>query len=171
MNSPNDLHTHRTRVPIETIAAHSNKWRRAADRGSSIGRLLIVPVVLCALLGPPTRLWAKAAAPPMRVSVSDLAREPQQYDKQRVLVSGVVRAMVFQRGRRGSEYVLMTLEELRGALQEPPPSVNVVTADLPRVKVGEQILVRGVYYVAGMEAGRSYDHFIDAEEIRRERAA
>ncbi len=132
--------------------------------------VLIALAVLVGSMGASTRLWAKEAASPLRVSVGDLVREPQRYDKQRVLVSGVVRSIEFQRGRRGSEYLLLTLEEIHAESQKQLPSVSVVTADLPRLKVGEQILVQGVYYVEGKQAGRSYERFIDAEEIRRENA-
>jgi hypothetical protein len=103
----------------------------------------------------------------MRVSVGDLVREPQRYDKQRVLVSGVVRSIEFQRGRRGSEYIMLMLAEIHSTSQESGPAVTVVSLDIPRVKVGEQVLVRGVYYVEGKQAGRAYERFIDAEEIRR----
>lgn len=154
------------------MTAYSSKWRRLLGRGASAGVVLAVFMLFCAPPGPLTELWAKEVhPPPVRVSIGDLAREPQRYDKQRVLVSGVVRAIEFQRGRRGSEYLLLTLEEIHAAPERRAPSVSVVTSDIPRVGVGDQIVVQGVYYVEGKEAGRPYERFIDAEEIRRERAA
>jgi hypothetical protein len=166
-----NLKRHPFRFRPIVMTAHSSKWRCLVGRGAPVGVVLAVLTLLCMPPGPLTKLWAKEAEPPVRVSISDLAHEPQRYDKQRVLVSGVVRAIEFQRGRRGSEYLLLTLEEIHAAPEGRAPSVSVVTADIPRVGVGDQIVVQGVYYVEGKEAGRFYERFIDAEEIRRERAA
>lgn len=152
------------------MTAHSSKWRCAVGSGFSAVMVLVALAVLCGSIGVSTKLWAKEAASPLHVSVGDLAREPQRYDKQMVIVSGVVRSIEFQRGRRGSEYLLLTLEEIRAESKEQLPTVNVVTQDIPRVKIGEQLLVRGIYYLEGKQAGRPYERFIDAEEIKRESA-
>lgn len=152
------------------MMAHSSKWRYAVGSGFSALMVSIALAVLCGLIGAPARLWAKEAAPPRHVSVGDLAREPQRYDKQMVIVSGVVRSIEFQRGRRGSEYLLLTLEEIHAGPQQQLPTINVVTQDVARVQIGEQLLVRGIYYVEGKQAGRPYERFIDAEEIKRESA-
>ncbi|HTP42796.1 MAG TPA: hypothetical protein VML36_10275 [Nitrospiria bacterium] len=139
-------------------------------RGVSIGIALMAPTVLLAWLGGQPVLEAREAQP-LHVSIGDLSKEPERYDKQMVLVSGMVRSIEFQRGRRGSEYLLLTLEEIHGVLPGPRQSVNVVTQSVLRVKIGEQLQVRGVYYLEGNEAGRAYERFIDAEEIKQENAA
>jgi len=141
-------------------------------RGYSMG---IAPMML-ALLGllfvDLPRPWAMDTTgfEPLHASIGDLEQEPQRYDKRMVIVSGVVRSIEFQRGRRGSEYLLLTLEEIHAAPQQQRPTVSVVTQDLTRVQVGEQILVRGVFYIEGNQGGRPYERFIDAEEIKRESA-
>jgi len=165
------LKRHPFRFCSIVMTAYSSKWRRIVGRGALAGGLIVTLAVCGVQFGSLERLWAKEPTPPRHVSIGDLVREPQRYDHQRVEVSGVVRSIEFQRGRRGSEYALLTLEEIHAGPQEGVPSVSVVTADLPRVKVGEQLLIRGVYYIEGKQAGRPYERFIDAEEIRRERAA
>jgi hypothetical protein len=141
-------------------------------RGNLSGIAPVALALLCALFIALPRLWATGAVnvEPLRVSIGDLDREPQRYDKRMVIVSGVVRAIEFQRGRRGSEYLLLTLEEIHADLQPQRPTVSVVTHDLTRVKVGEQLLVRGVYHLEGNQGGRPYKRFIDTEEIKRESA-
>ena len=134
-----------------------------------------IALALCGALFaslPLPRSWAtdSTGKEPPRVSISDLDQEPQQYDNRMVLISGLVRSVEFQRGRRGSEYLLLTLEEIHGASPEPHQSVKVVTHELTRVKVGEQILVRGIYHIKGNQGGRTYEGFIDAEEIKQENA-
>jgi len=168
MNNPAILFS-RSRV---IMATHSSRWRRSVGRGWLAAAVVVMlPVILCLQPGVSMNLWAKEAPPPLRVSVGDLAREPQRYDKQMVIVSGVVRAIEFQRGRRGSEYLLLTLEEIHAGPHEQLPTVSVVTQDIPRLNVGDQVVVRGVYYIEGKQGGRPYERFIDAEEIKRESAA
>jgi len=154
------------------MMAHSSKRRGMMGRGYSAGIVPIALALLCVFFAASPRLWATdtKSVEPLRVSVGDLEREPQRYDKRMVIVSGVVRSIKFQQGRRGSEYLLLTLGEIHAGSQTQLPTVNVVTQELTRVKVGEQLLVRGVYYIEGKEAGRSYERFIDAEEIKRESA-
>jgi hypothetical protein len=139
-------------------------------RGHSLGIAVLGPALLLAWLGGPVLLEA-GEAPPLRVSIGDLAKEPQRYNKQMVLVSGMVRSVEFQRGRRGSEYLLLILEEIHGVSPGPHHSVNVVTQSVLRLNIGEQLLVRGIYYLEGNEGGRSYERFIAAEEIKHESAA
>jgi hypothetical protein len=79
--------------------------------------------------------------------------------------------MVLQQGRRGSEYVELTLQERGTARSTDPPVVTVVSLTIPRLRVGEAALVRGVYHREGKQAGRPYEFFIDADEIRRDSAA
>jgi len=143
------------------------------NRSRSIGIALLAPIlVLAGLGGPATFLLANDTPPaPLRVTVGDLVKAPQRYDKRMVQVSGVVRSIEFQQGRRGSEYLLLTLEEIHGVSPAPRPSVKVVTQYVLRVQIGEQLLVRGVFYIEGKEAGRPYERFIDAEEIKTESAA
>jgi hypothetical protein len=141
-------------------------------RGYSAGIAPIALALLCTLFVALPRPWAGDATgdEPLRASISDLGREPQRYDKRMVIISGVVRSIEFQRGRRGSEYLLLLLEEIHAEPRQQPPTVNVVTHDLTRVKVGQQILVRGIYHITGNQGGRTYEGFIDVEEIKLESA-
>jgi hypothetical protein len=105
---------------------------------------------------------------PMLVTVSELAAEPGQYDGHRVVVTGRVRSMEMQMGRRGSEYMVIILEEdpepASGAIQP----VQVYSPTVPKVQEGELALVQGVYHKEGKQAGRLFDHFVDAEVILRQ---
>jgi hypothetical protein len=141
-------------------------------RGHSTGIAAMMLALLGLLFVALPRPWATdtTGVEPLRASIGDLEREPQRYDKRLVIVSGVVRSIEFQRGRRGSEYLLLMLEEIHAGPQQQRPAVSIVTQDLTRVKVGEHILVRGVYHIEGNQGGRPYERFIDAEEIKRESA-
>ncbi|MBI3609988.1 MAG: hypothetical protein HY204_04690 [Nitrospirae bacterium] len=103
----------------------------------------------------------------MLVSVSDLAAEPGQYDGHRVVVTGRVRSMEMQIGRRGSEYLMLTLEEDSPTSSGTIQPVQVFSPTLPKVQEGDHALVQGVYHKEGKQAGRFFDHFVDAEVILR----
>ena len=104
---------------------------------------------------------------PMQVTVSDLASEPKQYDGHRVVVTGRVRSMEVQLGRRGSEYLIIVLEEDSPASSEKVKPVQVYIPTVPKVREGDRALVQGVYHIEGKQAGRNFEHFVDAEAILR----
>jgi hypothetical protein len=110
--------------------------------------------------GPPKEL-------PMLVTVSDLAAEPGQYDGHRVVVTGRIRSIEMQMGRRGSEYLMLILEEDSPASSGTIQTVQVFSPTLPKVQEGEPALVQGVYHKEGKQAGRVFEHFVDAEVILR----
>jgi hypothetical protein len=112
--------------------------------------------------GPPKEL-------PRLVTVSDLASQPGEFDGHRVVVTGRVQSMEIQTGRRGSEYLMLILEE-----DSPPSSlsgtvqpVQVYSPTIPKVREGDLALVQGVFHKEGRQAGRSFEHFVDAEVILR----
>jgi hypothetical protein len=127
--------------------------------------LSLLPVLLSsenlAAKGPPKEL-------PMLVTVSDLAAEPGQYDGHRVVVTGRVRSIEMQMGRRGSEYLMLILEEDSPASSGTVQPVQVYSPTIPKVREGDHALVQGVYHKEGKQAGRLFDHFVDAEVILRE---
>jgi hypothetical protein len=104
---------------------------------------------------------------PMLVSVSDLAAEPGQYDGHRVVVTGRVRSIEMQIGRRGSEYLMLILEDDSASSSGTVQPVQVYSPTIPKVQEGDHALVQGVYHKQGKQAGRFFDHFVDAEVILR----
>lgn len=114
--------------------------------------------------------WLAEGAPkelPLLVTVGDLSDNPDRYDGHRVVVTGYVRSMEVQIGRRGSEYVLLTLEESRSSHSKSPLTVISITA--PAVQKGHHALIQGIYRREGRQGGRPFHHFIDAEVILREK--
>jgi len=104
---------------------------------------------------------------PVLVTVGDLAEKPGQYDGHRVVVTGRVRSMEMQLGRRGSEYLMIILEEDSPASSGKVKPVQVYIPTIPKVREGDRALVQGVYHIEGMQAGRSFEHFVDAEVVLR----
>jgi hypothetical protein len=104
---------------------------------------------------------------PMLVTVSDLGRDPGQYDGHRIVVTGRVRSIEMQMGRRGSEYLLLILEEDSPASSGTVQPVQVFSPTIPKVQEGDPALVQGVYHKEGKQAGRVFEHFVDAEVILR----
>jgi hypothetical protein len=102
---------------------------------------------------------------PMQATVSDLASDPKQYDGHRVVVTGRVRSMQMQVGRRGSEYLMIVLEEDSPTSSGKVKPVQVYISTLPKVREGDRALVQGVYHIEGKQAGRNFEHFVDAEVI------
>lgn len=131
---------------------------------------LSVFLSLLASLVSPGNLEAKGPQKelPMLVSVSDLAAEPGQYDGHRVVVTGRVRSIEMQMGRRGSEYLMLILEEDSVSSSGTVQPVQVYSPTIPKVQEGDHALVQGVYHKQGKQAGRFFDHFVDAEVILRD---
>jgi len=104
---------------------------------------------------------------PLLVTVTDLANKPAQYDGHRVVVTGRVQSMEIQSGRRGSQFMMIILEEdaPSGPSSSNVKPVQVYSPTVPKVHEGDRALVQGVFHVEGMQAGRSFEHFVDAEVI------
>lgn len=105
----------------------------------------------------------------MLVTLNDLKTEPNQYDGHRIVVSGRVQSIEVQQGRRGSEYVMLVLEEESVNPSSTRPTIKVVSLTLPQVQRGHHALVQGTYHVEGKQAGHPFEHFIDAEVILDEK--
>jgi hypothetical protein len=120
---------------------------------------------------PPSGLLAQPPVKelPMLVTLNDLKMEPNQYDGHRIVVTGRVQSIELQQGRRGSEYVMLVLEEESANPSSTRPTIKVVSLTLPTVKQGHFALVQGTYHVEGKQAGRPFEHFIDAEVILKEK--
>lgn len=135
----------------------------------------VAQLLLLALLLVSFSIWTDLIAKafpkelPMLVTVSDLVSEPGQYDGHRVVVNGHVRSIEIQRGRRGSLFVMLVLEEIVSNLPGLPSTVKVVSLSRPPVLRGNYALVQGVYHQEGRQVGRIFEHFIDAEVILREK--
>jgi hypothetical protein len=105
----------------------------------------------------------------MTVTIEKLSTESDQYDGQRIIVVGRVRSIEVQTGRRGSSYAMLVIEETDHSPGGPVHSVNVIILDVPSVRVGNDVLVQGVYHQEGRQAGKTFEHFIDAEAILLEK--
>ena len=99
---------------------------------------------------------------PVLVTVEQLSAQPDQYDGHRVVVTGRIRSVEIQTGRRGSEFLLLVLEEDSSATSK---TVQVYFPNLPSVKPGDRALVQGTYHREGREAGRPFENFVDAEVV------
>jgi len=105
----------------------------------------------------------------MLVTVNDLKKEPGQYDGHRIVVTGRVQSIEIQRGRRGSEYVMMVLEGESTSANGPGQTIQVISLSPPTVREGYSALVQGTYHVEGKQAGRPFENFIDAEVILKDK--
>ncbi len=105
----------------------------------------------------------------MLVTLTELQMEPSQYDGHRIVVTGRVRSIEVQKGRRGSDYVMLVLEDETSGGVSSQFSIRVVSLTLPTVRQGHHALVQGTYHVEGRQAGRPFEHFIDAEVILKEK--
>lgn len=130
-------------------------------------RLAFVSILFPAiLLGMVLLAHARPKELPMLVTIQDLMSDPGQYDGHRIVVTGRVRSIEYERGRRGSRFIKIVLEESRPSANEI--YVNVVSFTLPPVRQGHHALVQGVYHLEGRQAGRPFEHFVDAQVILRE---
>ena len=107
---------------------------------------------------------------PVLVTIKDLLTEPNPYDGHRVVAAGRIRSIELQTGRRGSEFIMLVLEEIAPDATEPNLSIEVISLTLPKVRQGNHVLVQGIYHREGKQAGRSFERFIDADAIIREKS-
>jgi DNA replicative helicase MCM subunit Mcm2 (Cdc46/Mcm family) len=107
--------------------------------------------------------------PPVSLTIEELMAGSDHYDGQRVIVTGRVRSMEIQKGRRGSNYVMVVIEELGHQSGEAVASVNVIILNIPSVREGNDVRVQGVYHREGRQAGKTFEHFIDAEAILKDK--
>jgi hypothetical protein len=133
-------------------------------------RLLIVLTAFFAVWLPSETLSAKSPPRelPLPAAIRDLINEPDQYDGRRVFVSGFVRSIEFERGRRGSEYAILVLEETVPSVPPAVYAVRVISLTFPTVRTCQHALVQGTYHRQGKQAGRPYEFFIDAEAVLRD---
>ncbi|HEY5593992.1 MAG TPA: hypothetical protein VIL61_02395 [Nitrospiria bacterium] len=105
---------------------------------------------------------------PIPATVQELSAQPDQYDGHRVFVTGRVKVIKIEVGRRGSEFVAMSLEESSkdGA---KGPSVKVFSLTSPPLFEGSRISVQGTYHREGRFGGVPYEEFIEADAILREK--
>ena len=141
-------------------------------RSMSVEKLFLPSLVVLLSLSSWPELIAQAPPKelPVLVTIKELLTEPNQYDGHRVVVAGRIRSMELQTGRRGSEYVMLILEEDAPNAAEPNLSIEVISLTLPKVRQGNHALVQGIYHREGKQAGRSFEHFIDADTIIREKS-
>lgn len=132
-------------------------------------RTILFGVLFLFLSGPATSQSAPKELP-MLVTLNDLSSEPGQYDGHRVVVTGRVRSIEVQTGRRGSQYALLVLEEAAPKGSDLRSTVFVISLVTPPVKQGNQALIQGVYHLEGKQAGKLFNHFIDAELIMKDKS-
>ncbi len=102
------------------------------------------------------------------VAIGDLSVGSDRFDGHRVVVRGRVRSIELRNGRRGSEFVMLVVEEQTPDASGRLLSVQVFTFTPPLVGTGETVLVQGTYHREGRQAGLPFEHFIEAEAILRD---
>ena len=65
---------------------------------------------------------------------------------------------------------MLILEEDSPSATDPKLFLEVISLTVPKVREGYHVLVQGVYHREGKQAGRSFEHFIDADAIIREKS-
>lgn len=133
--------------------------------------LIWIGIVSLLVLAPWTSSLAKRPLkdPPLSVTVGALVTAQDEYDGRRVIVTGRIRSMELQKGRRGSQYVKIVLEEVGTDSRQPVPTVDIIILSVPSVRPGGLALVQGVYHREGRQGGWPLEHFIEAEVILKER--
>jgi len=132
-----------------------------------LGLMVLLSVIVSLLFHGNLSAKGPSKELPMLVTVSDLAAEPDRYDGHRVVVTGRVRSIELQTGRRGSEYLMLVLEEDFPASSGTVQPVQIFSPTLPKIQEGDPALVQGVYHKEGKQAGRNFEHFVDSEVILR----
>jgi hypothetical protein len=99
------------------------------------------------------------------VPVKKIRLSPDEFDGKEVRVSGQVRSINSERGKRGSEYLAIVIEETQGAPNEDPETIKVFIYYAPRIKKGSSIIVSGTYHKWGHWGGSEQEHFIEAKKI------
>lgn len=102
---------------------------------------------------------------PANIAIHDLLDDPDRYDGRRVVVAGFVSSIEFERGRRGSEYAVLMLEESGTGAPKTVHAVKVISLTFPKIRKCQYALIQGVYHREGKQAGRPYEFFIDAEAV------
>jgi hypothetical protein len=111
---------------------------------------------------------ALAGEAPRNAAVHDLVEHPEDFDGRLVLVTGYVGRVAWERGRRGSEYVELRLDEAGDAAGANEASVTVVSWPGSAIKQCQHVLVQGVFHRVGKQAGRPYELFIEADAVLRD---
>ncbi len=111
---------------------------------------------------------ARTGETPLNASVHDLVERPDDYDGRLVLVTGYVGRLAWERGRRGSEYVELRLDEAGTTAGAAEASVTVISWPGFAAKQCEHVLVQGTFHRSGNQAGRPYELFIEADAVLRD---
>jgi len=162
------LHYRRPIIPKEPSTKKHREWRQWFYSISNKKFFLVILTLLLVLPGagtaqsPPKEL-------PVLVTIKELLTEPNPYDGHPVVVAGRVRSMELQTGRRGSEFIMLVLEENSPDTADPNLSIAVISLTLPKVRQGHHALIQGIYHREGRQAGRPFERFIDADTIVREK--
>jgi hypothetical protein len=137
---------------------------------SSIGTALLVFLLPVVWAGAVSGVldFAQAGDAPLNAAVHDLVDHPDDFDGRLVLVTGYVGRVAWERGRRGSEYVEIRLDEAGIDVGSGEASVTVISWPGSAVKKCEHVLVQGVFHRAGKQAGRPYEFFIEADAVLRD---
>lgn len=131
----------------------------------AVSGVVIWAAAVAGLLWGPGSITAAPKELSPLVAIGDLAAGPARFDGHRVVVRGRVRSIETGTGRRGSEFVMLAVEEQAPDASGRLSSVRVFTfAPLP-VRTGKAVLVQGTYHREGRQAGLSFEHFIEAEAV------
>ncbi|MFI5305469.1 MAG: hypothetical protein ACHQYP_11840 [Nitrospiria bacterium] len=99
------------------------------------------------------------------ITVKLLLLSPDEYDGKTVRVSGRVQTISAERGKRGSEYLKIVIEDSQQNQEQTTETLNVFIYSSPRIKKGSSIIVSGIYHKSGHWGGSEQEHFIEASLI------
>ncbi|MBI1821733.1 MAG: hypothetical protein HY036_11065 [Nitrospirae bacterium] len=99
------------------------------------------------------------------LSIEVIRSSPELYDGKNIKVSGQVRSLNPSRGKRGSEFMVLVLENSNFQPGDSSQTLTVFSYFTPPLKKGGRVIVTGVYHKTGYWAGSTHDHFIEASKI------
>jgi hypothetical protein len=97
--------------------------------------------------------------------IQKIRHSPDDFDGKSIKVSGQVRSISSERGKRGSEYLVIVIEGAQSAPEETAETLKVFIYFSPKIKTGSAIIVSGIYHKWGHWGGSEQEHFIEASKI------
>tara|TARA_B100000315_G_scaffold259925_1_gene318128 strand:- start:12421 stop:12870 length:450 start_codon:yes stop_codon:yes gene_type:complete len=99
-------------------------------------------------------------------TISNIANDPDAYDRKKVTVSGKIVSLQVLRSFRGDLYVSMVLidEDQVDSL----PALTVLFWPSHALAMGDVVTIEGRYHVQWRFGGLEHDHFVDASKVVRE---
>lgn len=93
---------------------------------------------------------------PILVTLEEL--EGDQYNTQRVVVMGSVRSVEGKRGRQGSQYFQIEIDD-------EERTITILSLSMPKISPGHFVAVQGTFHQRGWFAGYPMSQYIIAEMV------